>query len=156
VGDRLRRTVCDDSVVELDCCCCAAALLRSRGAALRAQRRDSSTFPLRGAHRGRHAACDAVFANRRSAMTTLTNTLPTTGELTATTATTAEAVTSIDQLEAYIARHLLGWGAPATFLGMALGYHFGSFAGAVPSAAIGTVVGVLTGTAVAAYKRRQR
>lgn len=94
-------------------------------------------------------------------MTTITETLPTTAETTAETtapavATTVETVTELDRLEAYIARHLLMWGAPATFLGMLVGYHYGSFAGAVPAAAVGTVVGVLGGTAIAAFKRRQR
>jgi hypothetical protein len=142
--------------------CCATAAPQQRCCARAALHCERST----SIHR--HSRCAALIGvgtrlamlssrNRRRAMTTLTDTLPTTSETTATTtATTAEAVTSIDQLEAYIARHLLGWGVPATFLGMAVGYHFGSFAGAVPSAAIGTVVGVLTGTAVAAYKRRQR
>lgn len=88
---------------------------------------------------------------------TRTATLPTTAESAVTAVpATAEAVTAVDRLEAYISRHILAWGVPATFLGMLIGYHGGSFAGAVPGAAIGTVVGVLTGTAIAAYRHQHQ
>lgn len=94
-------------------------------------------------------------------MTTTTHTLPTTADTTTDTTaavvrTDAQAVTAIDELEMYIARHLMAWGLPATALGMIAGYHFGGFAGAVPAAAVGTVVGVLGGTAIAAFKRSRQ
>lgn len=64
--------------------------------------------------------------------------------------------TDADELESYIARHLLAWGGAATALGMLFGWFVGSFAGSLVGAVIGTVLGVLAGTGVAALKRKQR
>lgn len=71
-------------------------------------------------------------------------------------ATNADAVTATEELESFIARHLIAYGGGAALLGLVIGWFVGSFGGALAGATVGTVLGVLAGTAIAALKRRPR
>ena len=102
---------------------------------------------------------DAMRGPLMAAAHTMDDSLPASGATAGTatianTATAENAVTATEELESYIARHIIAGGGSAALLGMVIGWFIGSFAGAVAGASVGTVLGVLAGTAVAALKRR--